>query len=69
MKKLNKLYVDQYGRPYFACIVKELRGKVGNGGSRVNIMYCEGTDGKVYRTGYVIGSSWLTEYTPTRTPV
>lgn len=61
---MRKLYIDQYGSKFYASTLKELRRQVSTGGNRVSIMYVDGTDGKTYRVGYVIGQHWLTAYVP-----
>lgn len=58
------LYVDQYGNKFYARTVKELRGKIQGGGSRVSRMYNDKADGTTVHTGYVIGPHWLTAYVP-----
>lgn len=64
-----KLYIDQYGTKFWARTRKELKGSPNHIPGKVSIMYADGKDGKTYRTGYVIGQHWLTEYTPTRKAV
>ncbi len=68
-KCLNKLYIDQYGNKFYARTVKELREKIGGG--TVSKMYCDGSKDfpGVFHVGYVIGSHWLTAFTPMRNPV
>jgi hypothetical protein len=58
------LYIDQYGNKYFASTVKELRSKIGNGGSKVSKMYIDGKGFETYHVGYVIGRYWLRAYKP-----
>ena len=64
----TRLWIDQYGNKYWARTVKELRSKIGMGGSRVRKMYCDMKVGPPKHTGYVIGNHWLTGYTPMRNP-
>lgn len=64
----RKLFVDQHGYSYRVNSIRELRKKIGNGGSRVSKMYADGTDGKTYHVGYVVGKLWLTAYAPVRIP-
>ena len=59
---MKDLYVDQYGQRFYASTLKELRGQIGMGGSRVSIMYYDRQDGKAIRCGYVIGGHWLQKY-------
>lgn len=56
------LYIDQYGSKYWATTVRDLRAKVGMGGSRVRKMYVDKKDGKSVHIGYVVGDHWLTAY-------
>ncbi len=56
------LYIDQYGSKYWAKTVRDLRSKVGMGGSRVRKMYADKKDGKSVHIGYVVGDHWLTAY-------
>jgi len=62
------LYLDQYGNKFHANTVKELRSKIGMGGSRVSKMYVDKKDGHTVHIGYVIGQHWLTQYTPIEKP-
>lgn len=66
---MNKLYIDQWGNRFWASTVKELRGQIGMGGSRVGKMFVDGKDGKSYHVGYVIGKHWLNCFTPMRKEV
>lgn len=56
------LYRDQHGNCFYAKTLRELRGKIGMGGSRVSKMYVDTKDGRVLHVGYVIGSHWLTAF-------
>lgn len=58
------LYIDQWGSKYWAKTVKELRERVGMGGSRVSKMYRDKKDGRTVHVGYVVGEHWLTAYRP-----
>jgi hypothetical protein len=58
------LWIDQYGQKYRARTVKELRGQIGGGGSRVSKMYCDKKTGGTVQTGYVIGPHWLMGFVP-----
>ncbi len=58
------LFIDQYNNHFFAFTVKELRDKIGLGGSRVKKMYVNTKDGRTWQTGYVIGEHWLKQYKP-----
>jgi hypothetical protein len=60
--KTKRLFIDQYGTRFYAFTVKELRGMIGMGGGRVSRMYNDDKNGNTYKTGYVIGGHWLTEY-------
>jgi len=62
--KAKRLFLDQYGNRFFAATVRELRGRIGMGGSRVGLMYQDKADGRTVKTGYVIGKHWLAEYAP-----
>ena len=64
MKSKFTLYIDQYGNRFYAYSLKELRSKIGMGGSRVSKMFQDKKDGSTVHTGYVIGSHWLTAYQP-----
>lgn len=64
MKNKFILWIDQYGTKFTSTTLKELRRKIGGGGSRVTKMYCDKKDGSTVQTGYVIGSHWLTAYQP-----
>lgn len=66
-QKPARLFIDQYGGHYWARTVDELRKNIGGGS--VSRMYCDGTDGKTYATGYVIGKLWLSEFAPVRVEV
>lgn len=57
----KNLYIDQYGSTYYASSVKELRSKIGMGGSKVHKMYQDIATDR-YHIGYVIGSHWLRKY-------
>jgi len=61
------LYLNQYGKPFWARTRRELHNQVGGG--RVSIMYCDKSDGSTVRVGYVIGQHWLTAYQPVETLV
>lgn len=61
---MRKLYIDQYGNRFYAGTVKELRSKIGMGGSRVSKMYQNTKQGGIVHVGYVIGGHWLTCYLP-----
>jgi hypothetical protein len=65
---MTKLYVDQYGNMFYAKTVKELRSKIGMGGSRVSPMYIDKKDGTTVKIGYVIGGHWLKAFQPCETP-
>ncbi len=66
-RKLNKLYIDQYGQPVWARTLKELRVKAGGG--HVGKMYHDDAVTKEsFHVGYVVGKRWFNEYTPTRKP-
>lgn len=69
MNGKEMLYVDQYGNKFFASTVKELRSKIGMGGSSVRKMYRDKKDGTTIHCGYVIGSHWLTMYAPVKREV
>lgn len=56
------LYIDQYGTQFYAATIKELRSKIGMGGSRVSKMYVDKKDGTTVHIGYVVGKHWLTAY-------
>lgn len=58
---MRYLWIDQYGSRFYAANLKELKEQL-NG--RVSIMYCDKTNGRTVRTGYVIGQHWLTQYAP-----
>lgn len=62
MRGKPTLYIDQWGTKYWATTVKDLRAKLGMGGSRVYKIYVDGKDGRTLHTGYVIGEHWLTAY-------
>jgi hypothetical protein len=64
MKPVRKLYLDQYGMRYYATTVKELRGQIAMGKSRVGKMYLDKKDGTTVHCGYVIAGHWLTAYVP-----
>jgi len=66
MNRKQTLYISQYGDKFSTSSVRELRKKIGNGSSRVSKMYVDGTDGKTYHVGYIVGKHWLTAYTPMR---
>lgn len=66
-QKPARLFIDQYGGRYWARTVEELRDNIGGG--KVSRMYCDGTDGKTYTVGYVIGQLWLSEFMPVRKEV
>ena len=63
-KRFQKMYIDQEGEVVWARTLKELRVKAGGG--RISKAYNDGTDGKTYHTGYVVGCRWFDEFTPTR---
>lgn len=67
--KRATLYVDQCGNKFWATTVKELRSKVDGGGSRVSPMYCDTTDGRTVRVGYVVGRHWLNAFAPVEVEV
>ena len=67
MKGKFTLYLSQYGDKFTARTIKELRQKVGKG--RVSRVFVDGSGkdaGKVFHTGYCVGSVWLTAYQPVR---
>ena len=70
-ERRTRLFIDQFGKPWFAKTVAELRAAVGGG--RVYKMYMDRTGGSVngegklsqdraVHVGYVVGSYWCTEY-------
>ncbi len=62
-RNTTRLFIDvRSGEKFWARTVKELRSKIGNGGSRVNKMYVDAKDGHTYHVGYVIGGYWLEMY-------
>jgi len=63
-RKAKRLFIDQYGNRFYANTIKELRSKIGMGGSKVEKMYIDRKDGSTIHTGYVIGGHWLTMYAP-----
>ena len=71
MRKLKpvRLFIDQDGNKFYARTIKELRSKIGNGGSRVSKMYVDGKDGVTYHIGYIVGEHWLEVFTPMRIAV
>lgn len=58
MNNKFRLYIDQYGNKFGAKSVRELRRKIGNGGSRVSKMFID-RKGQTLHTGYVVGRHWL----------
>lgn len=62
--KAKRLFIDQYGNKEYAFTIKELRSKVGMGGSKVSKMYISTKDGKTKHVGYVIGQHWFSMYAP-----
>jgi len=67
MNRKLLLYISQYGDPYWARTVKELRQKIGGG--KISKMYVHKKDGRTVHCGYVIGRFWLTAYEPVERPV
>jgi hypothetical protein len=57
--KPSRLFVDQCGNHFYARTVAALREQIPG---RCSIMYVDKTDGTRWRTGYVIGDHWLTEF-------
>lgn len=71
MSKLRppaRLFMSQYGDCFYAWTVKELRSQIGNGGSRVGLLYQDKPDGSTVRCGYVIGQHWLREFVAVERP-
>lgn len=66
MNRKHTLFIDQYNNKFYADSVRKLRKLIGNGSSHVSKMYIDGTDGKTYHVGYIVGKHWLTAYTPMR---
>ena len=64
MNGIPTLFIDQYGNKFWSRTVKELRSKIGGGGSRVSKMYVDKKDGRSVQVGYVIGQHWLNAYRP-----
>lgn len=62
--KAKRLFISQYGEHIWASTVKELRSKVGCGGSKVSKMYISTKDGKTKHVGYVIGQHWFHMFAP-----
>lgn len=60
------LYLDQYGDPFWARTLAELREAVGGG--RVEKMYVDKKDGSTVHCGYVVGDHWCTAYQPVELP-
>lgn len=58
------LYMDQYRNSIVVTSVKQLQSYAGGG--RVSKMFVDGTDGKTYHTGYVVGPYWFTAFVPLR---
>ena len=69
MRGKTCLFVDQYGNRWFAKTVKELRSKIGMGGSRVGKMFRDTANGGAVHVGYVIGRHWCEAFMPIRIPV
>jgi hypothetical protein len=67
MNGKTTLWIDQYGSKYWSRTIRELCEQLGTK-AHGRSMYIDGKDGKAYRTGVVIGSHWLTAYTPVRIP-
>lgn len=61
-----KLYVDQYGKKFYAPSLAELRKQIPG---RASPMYVDKKDGSTMRVGVVIGNHWLIEYLPNEQPV
>lgn len=61
-QKMKRLFVDQFGQKIYASTIKELKQKAGPG--KVSRMFIDGTDGKIYHVGYVIGARWFSFYEP-----
>ena len=62
MNGKTTLYIDQYGNQFRVASVKELRSKIGSGGSRVSKMYVDQKSGGSIHIGYVVGKHWLTAF-------
>lgn len=62
-----RYFRDQYGEPFQARTVRELRERVGGG--HVSRMYRDKADGSVVHVGYVIGRHWLQEWAVVERPV
>lgn len=54
----HRVFINQYGRVYYARTLKELRAQIPG---RLSKMYQDG-GGKIYHIGYVVGSEWLDMY-------
>jgi hypothetical protein len=68
MNGKQTLYIDQWGGKHWAKTVKELRSKIGCGGSRVRKMFRDKKDGSYVHVGYVVGQHWLTAFRPVEIP-
>lgn len=66
MKGKVMLYVDQWGNRWWAKTIAELRQQIGGG--RVAKIYVDGTDGKTYHIGYIVGQHWCEAFSPMRNP-
>ncbi len=65
MNKPSRLFLDQYGNRFYAKTVVELKNQIPG---KVSIMYQDKADGSTWRTGYVIGQHWLTEFARVEKP-
>jgi hypothetical protein len=61
LKGKTTMFRDQYGRAYWARTLKELRDQLPG---RVSKMYVDMKDGRTVHCGYVVGSLWLTAFSP-----
>jgi hypothetical protein len=60
------LYMDQYGKHWYARSVRELHRKLG--GHRPAKMYVDKKDGSTVHIGYVVGRHWCTMFVPVELP-
>lgn len=59
------LFMDQYGRCVHARTLRELHAQIPG---RIAKMYCDDKSGRTFHVGYVVGSYWLTAFSPVRIP-
>ncbi len=65
-RKLNKLWIDQYGNRFWAKTITQLKADRSIPGAIFKIYFEDAATGETFQTGWGIGKHWFDVYTPMR---